>query len=797
MKKKLLSALTAGILFLMPNVNFGQAPDLSSASSFTLFTAAGAFSNDGATVITGDIGTNVGAFTGFPPGIVIGEIHVADLISAQVATDVDLAYGYMSTITCGIVISTTMGGGQSLLPDVYCLGAASTINGDLVLDAQGDPNSLFIFKIDGALATTVGSRILFTNSASLCNVYWQVNGQVDLGENSLFQGTILANGAINLLEGATLNGRGLTRAGAISSHNTVVTNILEPTPSIITANGATTFCEGESVVLSGNVDGEWNTGETTESITVTTAGDYFATNTNICGSVTSNHILVTINPLPVPPIISADGPTTFCEPGSVVLSGNNGGVWSTGETTPSISVTAAGEYFVTVTNECGSAVSNLIVVMVDELPIASIISANGSTILCEPVSVILSGNIGGVWSNGETTFSITVTTPGDYFVTNANACASVISNHIIVEAGLVPGDAGIITGEDTICQTANGIYCILYIDGATSYIWEYSGTGAIIDEILKCQNCVLIHFEYGATSGILTVTGHFDCGDGAVSADFAIVVEQFPEAAGSITGSASVFEGQIAVPYSVGVVPNATGYVWNYTGTGATINGNGNAVTIDFAVDATSGDLSVQGSNSCGDWIPSPIFPITVNPLPPGIITGPAMVAQGQVKVPYDVSEMVNATYYKWTYSGKGATFLGNSNTISINFDDNATSGNLSVTGINSSGIGVGSASLKIAVKSTGIGNSNGKSSNLTLVKNTEFENAVKIFPNPAKDVINIASDLNFSGIILVSFTGQPVYNKTVSDNKLQIDISAFEPGMYFIKIQIQNSVIVKRVTIR
>ncbi len=193
MKTKLLLVLISVTLLFSANVNFGQSPpDLGAASSFAVFTAVGAFNVSGAsTLVTGDVGTDVGAFNGFPPGTVIGDIHVVDAVSAEAATDIDLAYGSMSTITCGLVISTTMGGGQVLLPNVYCMGAASTVNGDLILDGQGDPSSIFIFKIDGALATTVDSRIILTNGASICNVYWQVNGQVDLGENSLFQGKLL------------------------------------------------------------------------------------------------------------------------------------------------------------------------------------------------------------------------------------------------------------------------------------------------------------------------------------------------------------------------------------------------------------------------------------------------------------------------------------------------------------------------------------------------------------------------------------------------------------------------------
>lgn len=222
MKNKLLSVVFSIVIFLIPVINFAQAPDLGTASTFALFTAVGAFNNVGASHITGDIGTNAGAFTGFPPGNVIGQIQVANTASAQAATDVDVAYSYLSEMTCGVVIGTTLGNSQILTPNVYCLGAASTLNGDLILDGQGDANALFIFKINGALSTSTFSNIVLINGATLCNVYWQINGQFTLGDSSVFRGTLLVNGAISLLEASSLYGRGLSRAGEIASHNNVV-----------------------------------------------------------------------------------------------------------------------------------------------------------------------------------------------------------------------------------------------------------------------------------------------------------------------------------------------------------------------------------------------------------------------------------------------------------------------------------------------------------------------------------------------------------------------------------------------
>jgi hypothetical protein len=213
--------LLISILVWLPNLTTAQAPDLKSTSSFGLFTATGAIDNTGTTNVWGDIGSNsTGSSTGSSITLVVGSTHYSDATSSTAATDVVTAYSYMTGLSCDSTISTPFGNGLTLVPGrVYCLSSASTLNGDLILDAKGDPSAIFIFKIAGALTTSSSSRVILINSAALCNVYWQIGGAASLGTNSLFRGTMLVDGAINLLAYDTLEGRGLTKAGAINLNN--------------------------------------------------------------------------------------------------------------------------------------------------------------------------------------------------------------------------------------------------------------------------------------------------------------------------------------------------------------------------------------------------------------------------------------------------------------------------------------------------------------------------------------------------------------------------------------------------
>lgn len=143
------------------------------------------------------------------------------------------------------------------------------------------------------------------------------------------------------------------RTEAIAS----VTTVIKPT---ITPVGSTSFCGAGSVVLNapaGFAGYEWSTGETTQSITVTSADDYSLTVTDAggCQSESSDPITVTINPLPQVPQITTTGNLAICPGQPTTLSAPSGFsyLWSTGATTQDIEVSAADTYTVVITDTNG------------------------------------------------------------------------------------------------------------------------------------------------------------------------------------------------------------------------------------------------------------------------------------------------------------------------------------------------------------------------------------------------------------------------------------------------------------
>jgi len=172
--------------------------------------------NTGPTVITGDVGLSPGtAVTGFPPGLASGAMHITDGAAAQAQAALTAAYldAAGRTPTGSVAGDLT---GQTLVPGIYKSTSSLGLTGDLTLDAQGNPDAVFIFQISSTLITGSGSHVNLVNGAKACNVFWQVGSSATLGTNSVFKGSILALTSIALTTGAQMDGRALARNGAVT-----------------------------------------------------------------------------------------------------------------------------------------------------------------------------------------------------------------------------------------------------------------------------------------------------------------------------------------------------------------------------------------------------------------------------------------------------------------------------------------------------------------------------------------------------------------------------------------------------
>ncbi len=195
----------------------GQSPvNLGSASSYAIL-AATTVTAPGAIVVNGNLGLFPGtSVTGFPPATVNGTININNPAAMAAQADLLTAYGYlMTTVPPGVTVAGNIGG-TTLPPGVYT--AASTLavtSGNLTLDAQGDPNAIWIFQIGTALDVT--TSVILANGAQASNVFWQVGSSATIDVGAVMQGNILALTSITTNLGATLDGRALALNGAVTA----------------------------------------------------------------------------------------------------------------------------------------------------------------------------------------------------------------------------------------------------------------------------------------------------------------------------------------------------------------------------------------------------------------------------------------------------------------------------------------------------------------------------------------------------------------------------------------------------
>ncbi len=179
--------------------------------------------NTGPTLVAGDLGTWLGAtLSGFPPGTVTGAVHQADATAQQAQTDLAAAYADAAGRPVDATVPSELGE-TTVTPGVYDSAAGTfQLTGTLTLDAQGDPDAVFIFRAASTLVTAPAGTVALVNGARAANVFWQVGTSATLGTGSAFSGNVLALSAITATAGATVVGRLLSSGAITLDTNTVV-----------------------------------------------------------------------------------------------------------------------------------------------------------------------------------------------------------------------------------------------------------------------------------------------------------------------------------------------------------------------------------------------------------------------------------------------------------------------------------------------------------------------------------------------------------------------------------------------
>ncbi|MFF1632045.1 ice-binding family protein, partial [Streptomyces sp. NPDC058272] len=197
--------------------------DLGRADSFAVLAGA-ATTNTGPSVITGDVGVSPGtSISGYgPPAVVNGTQHSADTEAQDAQTDLIAAYDDAAGQASDGALPPDAGS-QTLVPGVYTASSTLGLTGTLTLDAQNNPDAVWVFQIGSSLTTASSSEVRLTNGASPCNVFWQVGSSATLGTSTTFVGNILAMTSITVTTSATIEGRALARNGAVTLDTNTIT----------------------------------------------------------------------------------------------------------------------------------------------------------------------------------------------------------------------------------------------------------------------------------------------------------------------------------------------------------------------------------------------------------------------------------------------------------------------------------------------------------------------------------------------------------------------------------------------
>ena len=219
---------------------------LGTTSDYAVLAGSG-ISNTGPTTVSGSAG---GALGSSPTGTFTGDTLVTTTgakftaVNAQTtAAKADLVLAYDDAagrvpVTSAITADLA---GQNLTAGVYKSASAMALNGVLTLNAQNNPDAVFIFQAGSTLITGSGSSVVLENGAQACNVFWQVGSSATFGTTTDFTGHVLALESITANTSATFHGQLLARNGAVTlDTNTIVNDLCETVLPTDTATPTTT-----------------------------------------------------------------------------------------------------------------------------------------------------------------------------------------------------------------------------------------------------------------------------------------------------------------------------------------------------------------------------------------------------------------------------------------------------------------------------------------------------------------------------------------------------------------------------
>jgi VCBS repeat protein/type IX secretion system substrate protein/PKD domain-containing protein len=651
------------------------------------------------------------------------------------------------------------------------------------------PNIPIISTSDITVFCSGDSAELSTNYSAGLIYSWKLNGEGNLGELNNYYAK---ESGLYSLKVTNQN-----ECFAISDEIEITKHDLPTIPTII-ADGPTSFCTGNSVVLSvtnnSDVSYQWKnqngviTDSISNKITINEAGEYFLEikNANDC-SVQTESVSVTVLSSPTQPIIVANGETTFCNGSSVDLSTDlvegisyqwlyNNAVVGANSNTYSASLAGTYSLVVTNTNECSATSANPIVVSHYESPASPVIQVDGNTAFCSGDSVLLSfseiENCTSKWLRYDVPIASNATSyyaklEGDYSVelTNEFGCSSNSSNTIEVITLDAPDPVSINYESSSICSGESILLSVTSQDEC-SYQWYDSGNeieGEITNEC-DVNTTGLYH---------LVINNQNNCSYISNAVD--ILVSDIPEMQSIIvSGDTNICPGEI-IQMQVADSINYS-YQWKLDG----INISDATTNQTLASDEGIYTVLIANTENENCAITTPTKEIIIKPA----LQKPDLFAQGPDMWILACSND-SAQNYRWYYNGENITDAND-----FIYMANQQLGEYFVS-INDGGeCYVPSDIITIPLSATDM-------------KALDIFGHIKIYPNPTPGTFTIEMDNEIIGTLYIRINNANArelfnikHNKTTRHFQTQMDLSGQGKGMYFIEFRFEDDKTVRKLIV-
>ncbi|MEN9943506.1 MAG: hypothetical protein RLZZ91_1507 [Bacteroidota bacterium] len=537
-----------------------------------------------------------------------------------------------------------------------------------------------------------------------------------------------------------------------NSEGTSITVNPLPNP-IIMPLSATTFCEGESVVLSSSLDSLyfWNTNSTDSILVVSAAGDYTVTLTNSFNcSATSDTVTVVVNPNPVATIV-ANGPVSFCAGNEVQLTSTSDiPTWSTGSNDTTITVIQTEMIELLVTNEFGCTDTDSLGITVFELPIVTA-AADTSACISNGPFALNAAPAQGTWtglnvSNNQFSPSTEGTFGFQYSFTDGNGCTNIDSTYFTVAIPLQ-----MTAGPDvSVCMPSD------MIDLAASAspvggLW--SGFGVTAEGTV----IPILSGSYAYTYSFQDLCATTDT----------VYVNSYDAPAPPVIGGELFICKNVPSPLWSNYVG---GNVWTTSDPSDTI----------YIIDAGTYGVTYTDNNGCSSFSEVVVqqYP---EPQIPAISGEPNAVYNNTYS--YAVASLPDYTY-NWIVTGGTIVSGQGTNVIEVIWDQFITGvGEIQMTWANA----YGCESTQFYGVSVDVSVQEIIASNL------------RIYPNPTRDVVNIQWDFMNENTYLSVYdnAGKLLSSVKLNNQSLQqVDLSRYENGVYQLRLSNENAVIMKAIVV-